>query len=653
MMPSHTMLNEVQVNSTISAANGGIRCAIYARYSSDKQKQASIEDQVRNCRAAAARNGWEIVEEALFYDEEKSGTTLFNRPGFEQLMIWAKSKPKRFEYILFDEASRLSCNTADALKTVEILNHHRVYVYFVEDKLDSKLPWFDEVFPHIAQRNAKYSKTLGYKVRSGRVGRFEQGFNPGGACYGYRNVRVEDPSRRGLYGHPAIIGMRQEVLGVEATVVVRIFVMYASGKSLSQIATVLNDEGVPTSQNPRTRRKPSWCKSAVKSILKNERYCGRTYWGRTTEERDPETGEKTRSKVPEDQWKRRDIPELRIVPDELFAQAQEQFVRATRGFGVERLGGMTRTAASRKYLFSGLLRCGLCGGNMTIRTTNPVRYGCSNHRESKSCSNKATILLKSLEKAFISSLSSNLEQGLLHENVVRGVMRHLKASMGRSREQRADTERQRDHLEATRRTLRVQMENVVSAIRESGHSRVLLAELKEIETKIDRIDEMLASALQPLAPDITEHEVRSFIANSASSLSAILAGSPETVRHELQKRITSITLTPSQDERGPVYQVSGDVALFSSPEGVVQCNQVHLFALDYTIPISIEVRPYKNRQKWATEKLAEPISDGSTDQGEAMLPSPELSLPWPAGPLELLGDIPLGFADTVEQASGD
>jgi DNA invertase Pin-like site-specific DNA recombinase len=140
------------------------------------------------------------VEEAIFSDEEKSGTTLFHRPGFEQLMIWAKSKPKRFEYILFDDVSRLSRNTADALKTVEILHHHRVYLYFVEDDLDSTSPWFDEIFPHIAQRNAKYSKTMGYKIKGARVRLFGKGFNPGGDCYGYENVRVEDPFRRGLYG---------------------------------------------------------------------------------------------------------------------------------------------------------------------------------------------------------------------------------------------------------------------------------------------------------------------------------------------------------------------------------------------------------------------------------------------------------------------
>jgi DNA invertase Pin-like site-specific DNA recombinase len=646
------MLNEVQINSVISAANGRIRCAIYARYSSRKQNENTIEVQIRNCRAAAARKGWEVVEEAIFSDEEKSGTSLFNRPGFEQLMIWTKSKPKRFEYILFDDPSRMSRNTADALKIIEILNHHKVYALFVEDDLDSKSPWFDEVFPAIAQRHAKFSKTLGYKIKNARASLFEQGFNPGGDCYGYENVRVEDPSRRGLYGHPAIFGMRQVVFAQESAIVVRIFEMYASGLSLLKIATILNEEGVPTSQKARTRRKPAWCKTAIKEILRNERYCGRIYWGRTVEARDPETGIKTRHAVPEDQWMRRDDTESRIVSDELFAQVQAQFVRATRGFGVKRLGGMTRTEASRKYLFSGLLRCGLCGGNMTVMTTNPSRYGCSNHRTRKTCPNKATILLKTLEDTFIAALSDNLKPDLLHEDVVQGVMRHLKDSMGRSLQQRADAESQQGQMETNRRTLSLQLENLVSAIREVGHSRVLLAELKEIETKIERIDETLASASKPPAPDITEHEVRSFIANSASSLVDILAGSPETVRHELQKRMTSITLTPSEDERGFLYRVSGDVSLFSSPEGVVRSNQVHLFALQYTIPISFDVRPYKNRQKWAMETLAEAVSDGSTDQDETMPPSCELSLQSPELPLALIGVTPVVFAGAEAQACG-
>ena len=60
-----------------------MRCAIYARYSSDLQRAASIEDQVRVCRARADREAWPVVE--VFADAAISGATLI-RPGIQALM---------------------------------------------------------------------------------------------------------------------------------------------------------------------------------------------------------------------------------------------------------------------------------------------------------------------------------------------------------------------------------------------------------------------------------------------------------------------------------------------------------------------------------------------------------------------------------------
>lgn len=59
------------------------------------------------------------------------------------------------------------------------------------------------------------------------------------------------------------------------------------------------------------------------------------------------------------------------------------------------------------------------------------------------------------------------------------------------------------------------------------------------------------------------------------------------VKHELQKRMSVLTLTPEMREGQPVYRVTGDVALFSGADGVVQNNQVHPLALHYTIPVRI------------------------------------------------------------------
>ena len=146
--------------------------------------------------------------------------------------------------------------------------------------------------------------------------------------------------------------------------------------TLLQIASMLNGDGVPTSQPHLSKRKPHWCKTAIREMLRNKRYIGKPAWGQSVESRDPETGKLVREDLPESQWQKIELPDLRIISDELFDRVQKQFCLATHGFGVKRLGGMTRTEASRRYLFSGILRCDVCGGNMRITTTRPARYGC-------------------------------------------------------------------------------------------------------------------------------------------------------------------------------------------------------------------------------------------------------------------------------------
>jgi site-specific DNA recombinase len=200
-----------------------VRCAIYARYSSDNQRKSSIEDQVRNCREIAERKGWVVLESAIYTDIEKSGTTLYGRDALQAAVAAAKLKPRPFEYILIDDSLRLGRNKADDFKTVEILKFHGVHLYFCEDMLDSAESWFEQAFHFKAQIDQEYSRSLGQKVKRGRRGRYLAGFNPGGACYGYKNIPVEDFTRKGEYGRPAVIGVNQVIDPEEAAVVVRMF----------------------------------------------------------------------------------------------------------------------------------------------------------------------------------------------------------------------------------------------------------------------------------------------------------------------------------------------------------------------------------------------------------------------------------------------
>ena len=65
-----------------------VRAGAYARYSSDNQRDASIDDQIRMCRAEIERNGWDLVE--LYADPALSGASTF-RPGYQKLLLDASA----------------------------------------------------------------------------------------------------------------------------------------------------------------------------------------------------------------------------------------------------------------------------------------------------------------------------------------------------------------------------------------------------------------------------------------------------------------------------------------------------------------------------------------------------------------------------------
>jgi DNA invertase Pin-like site-specific DNA recombinase len=66
-----------------------MRAVIYARYSSDNQREASIEDQVRICREQIAAEGWQLVQ--VYHDAALSGATTL-RPGYQALLEGARAR---------------------------------------------------------------------------------------------------------------------------------------------------------------------------------------------------------------------------------------------------------------------------------------------------------------------------------------------------------------------------------------------------------------------------------------------------------------------------------------------------------------------------------------------------------------------------------
>ena len=88
-----------------------MRCASYARYSSDLQRDSSIEDQFRTCRGFAAHHaGWTVLERYTVADEAISGAAKAGRNALNFLIEEAKRKPRPYDCILIDDTSRLARN---------------------------------------------------------------------------------------------------------------------------------------------------------------------------------------------------------------------------------------------------------------------------------------------------------------------------------------------------------------------------------------------------------------------------------------------------------------------------------------------------------------------------------------------------------------
>lgn len=205
-----------------------IRCAIYARFSTDKQRDASIDDQVHSCREHALRHGWSIAE--VYSDRASSGASMF-RTGIERLQRDAKAG--RFEIVLAEAMDRLSRNLSDISKFHERMEHAGIGIHtLTEGKVDQMMIGMKGTM------NAMQLRDIGIKTARGQRGRVRAGKIAGGNSYGYDVLPGVTVNGKEEFGNRAINSG-------QAAVIRRIFEDYARGISAGKIAEALNLEKVP------------------------------------------------------------------------------------------------------------------------------------------------------------------------------------------------------------------------------------------------------------------------------------------------------------------------------------------------------------------------------------------------------------------------
>lgn len=250
-----------------------LKCAIYARYSSEKQNASSIDDQVRKCCDYAVRCGWEILPDHVYLDEGVSGATE-DRDGLRQMLAAAAVHPPAFTCVLVDDTSRLSRSLGDADRIVKELKFAGIKIVFVAQGFDSDSESAGMLTAIFGGINEQYLVDLGKKTYRGVEGLARRKLHTGGRCFGYRNVPIEHESEKDCHGRPVITGVRLEIDSHQTKIVQQIFQMYAEGRSLKSISKKLNQEGIQSPQPQKGRVSQSWCPSSIRTILRNERYRG-------------------------------------------------------------------------------------------------------------------------------------------------------------------------------------------------------------------------------------------------------------------------------------------------------------------------------------------------------------------------------------------
>ncbi|MCM2477812.1 recombinase family protein [Rhizobium sp. CG5] len=462
------------------------RVALYARYSSDNQRDASIDDQLRQCRERAAREGWTVVE--TYSDRAISGASLI-RPGIQSLL--ADAQAGRFELVLSEALDRISRDQEDVAGVFKRLRVAGVTIFTLSEGEINEL--------HVGLKgtmNALFLKDLAIKTHRGIRGRVEAGKIGGGNAYGYRVVHRLD-----AHGEP--IRGEREIIGEQADIVRRIFREYVAGKGPQRIAADLNREGIPSPTGKRWNDATIRGNRIISSgILNCELYIGVIRWNRQKKLKNPDTGRFTYRLNPEQEWIRAEAPELRIVPQKLWDAAKAQQDKLTTLYQKQidssrdavraaRSNGLNATHRPRTLL-SGLVFCGCCGGSYARRGQD--RVTCSNHLLGNGCDNARTVPGKALETRVL----DGLRERLMTPDMMAEAMSAFALETNRlNRERRNSAEANRRALAETAKAIA----EIVHVIEQGGWHRALSERLTELETRQDGLTARLADIPQDV-PDL-------------------------------------------------------------------------------------------------------------------------------------------------------
>ncbi|MFM0357968.1 recombinase family protein [Paraburkholderia nemoris] len=429
-----------------------MRALIYSRFSSDKQRETSVDDQVRVCRTRAEAESFDVVGQ--YSDQGISGSTPVDaRAGGSRML--ADALADRFDVLIVEGLDRLSRDQVEQERIIRRLEHRGIRIIGVADAYDSQMGARKIMRGVRGMINELYLDDLRHKTHRGQAGQFERGFVVGGKSYGYDIVKTE-------------AGSRYQINEAEAVHVRWIYSMYADGWGVQRIAHELNNRGIPAP------RGGTWAVSAIfgaprkgSGIINNELYSGRYIWNRSQWSKDPDTGKRQRVERPESEWRYADVPDLRIVDEELWQATRDRI--AGNRMAMEQGGLRART------LFGGLLKCALCGG--AIIAINKHSYGCSKRKDRGLTVCRGITVARSRLDA---RLLGVLREELLAPKSIADLERYVRAALGARKLKGSSAT---DATLARVAELNAEIGRIVDAIAKIGYSEALQQRLAAAEVE--------------------------------------------------------------------------------------------------------------------------------------------------------------------------
>ena len=315
-----------------------LRVAAYCRVSTEQEEQQnSFAVQVAYYTDLInKKKEWTLA--GIFADEGISGTQTKKRTEFNRMIRMCKKK--KIDLIITKSISRFSRNTVDCLQYIRQLKELGIGVIFEKENINTLTMTSEFMIALYGSFAQAESESISKNILWGK----EKAYKEGKVPFQYKKLLGY---RKGADGKP-------EIVPEEAETVRSIFNLYLDGYTLLNIAQILMDQKITTATG-----KSEWTKSAIQSILKNEKYVGDALLQKTF------TADCITHKVVKNNGERpmylvtdHHTP---IIDRDTFDRVQQEIARRN---SKRKISDQTKTEKGKysgKYALSELLICGQCG----------------------------------------------------------------------------------------------------------------------------------------------------------------------------------------------------------------------------------------------------------------------------------------------------